>query len=154
MSKKQAPPPVPPPPEGKPFLYVSNWASWRHLHGPGKKWSIMLHGRHWEHGDGRIAALTPLDSELQRYWSNGDLDGYRKAYWTRLAPRLAAGDLAQHSLIAEVPPGLPRWVESGDTICCGCSRDDAAVGKCHRAWTAQALQAAGWSICLDGVWLP
>jgi hypothetical protein len=42
-------------------------------------------------------------------------------------------------------------VKDGDTLCCACSREDAANGKCHRAWVAPLLKAAGWRVVLDGV---
>lgn len=53
-------------------------------------------------------------------------------------------------LAADVPPGPDYIVSDGDTLCCACSRDDAAAGRCHRVWAAAALVRAGWRVILDG----
>lgn len=41
-------------------------------------------------------------------------------------------------------------VADGDSLLCACSRTDAAVARCHRAWAAPFLARAGWRVVLDG----
>ncbi len=46
--------------------------------------------------------------------------------------------------------GDMRPVEDEDTLCCACSKADAAEGKCHRVVVANVLASVGWRIVLDG----
>lgn len=122
-------------------IYVTNWSS-KALHGPGTSWTIMARPRRWERGAGTVAALVPAHAMLTavRGGSIG-VGAYRADYLAHvpvraLAPgRLRAGDVV---------------VADGDTLCCGCARDAAARGECHRAWAAELLRRAGWRVVLDG----
>jgi len=135
----------------RPTVYLSNWASDRTPghHGPGRRLTIMAHPRQWEHGDGRVEALVPMARDLMLYRQGvQSLADYRARYdamvlrdLSRLAPGQLLADCGEQGLSA---------VHDGDTLCCGCSRDDAAAGRCHRVWAAHALARAGWRVVLDG----
>lgn len=133
----------------KPTLIVTNWSSWKKLHGSGRKWSIMARPRHWERGDGQIWWLTPWASWV-RDARNGtrSLQAYRALYDDFLKV-----DTLEPGGLLGVLGGLDEGgivVADGDTLCCACSRDKAAAGECHRVWAAEALVAAGWRVVLDG----
>ena len=131
----------------RPTLHLTNWSS-RKLHGPGRKLTIMAAPRRWEHGDGRVPAIVPpLDWLREALGGTLALEEYRRRYEDRLS---GLSFLAPGALRADTPPG---WVDvrDGDTLCCACSRADAAAGRCHRAWAAPFLVRAGWRVILDGV---
>ena len=132
----------------------------------------MARPRRWEHGAGRVDALSPTDDLLpmldralvarevirQRgYWPKdevGAISEYRTAYHRKLA---LDSWLAPGSLVAlttretdYAPDGEWVNVRDGDTLCCACSRVEAAAGRCHRAWSAPFLVRAGWRVLLDG----
>jgi hypothetical protein len=73
------------------------------------------------------------------------LDEYRR----RFIAGLVSGRLGPGSL--RVTGAVLRWVADGDTLCCACSREAAAAGRCHRVWSAEALVRAGWRVVIDGV---
>jgi hypothetical protein len=137
-------------------IYLSNWSSHKTPghHGPGRKLTIMARPRQWEHGDGRVEALTPRIGDLDavmRGWITPD--EYRARYVTNCPPlpALAPGRLStQANLVAGQPIGGGPLVEDGDTLCCSCSRAAAARGECHRVWAAGLLAEAGWRVILDG----
>jgi hypothetical protein len=145
-----------------PTLYLSNWSSSRSvgLHGPGRKLTIMAKPRAWEHGEGRVPLLTPsgtvlplLQAALADRTDAAAMAAYRSAFEAVLggAERL----LRPRRLLAHAGPGgmgggLTSEVCDGDTLCCACSRAEAAAGRCHRAWVAPFLARAGWRVLLDG----
>jgi UDP-2,3-diacylglucosamine pyrophosphatase LpxH len=71
-------------------------------------------------------------------------------YATLLVAKMGTFRLAPGELIV-VTAGEDILVQDGDTLCCACSRDEAAAGRCHRVWVAEALAKAGWAVVLDGV---
>lgn len=129
----------------KPTVFITNWSS-RKLHGPGRKLTIMAKPRAWEHGDGRVPAATPHPQWLDDVRSGAiDMEFYRTLVVAKLGTfRLAPGELIV------VNAGEDILVQDGDTLCCACSRDEAAAGRCHRVWVANALHRAGWRVLLDG----
>lgn len=137
----------------RPTVYVSNWSSHRTEghHGPGRKLSIMARPRAWEHGDGCVPWLTPADSDLldvKAGWIDGN--EYQRRFEVFVGMLEACGHLAPGELaVGRVARGIGAVVD-GDTLCCACSRDDAAAGRCHRVWAAHALVRAGWHVILDG----
>lgn len=137
-----------------PTVHFSNWSSHRTPghHGPGRKLTIMARPRTWEHGAGRVPDLTPAKADLDAVAAGRiDMVEYRR----RLEKRWAAGlyALSPIQLTAYTPEGIDL-VRDGDTLCCSCSRDAVAAGRCHRVWAAYALSRAGWSVVLDGRKLP
>jgi hypothetical protein len=130
----------------RPVVHVTNWSSKR-LHGPGRKLTIMARPRAWEHGDGRVPAATPHPQWLEDVRS-GAIDF--EFYATLIRTKLTEAPHRPGELVAIVN-GAEVLVADGDTLCCACSRDEAAAGRCHRVPTAQALAAAGWAVVLDGV---
>jgi hypothetical protein len=130
----------------RPVVHVTNWSSKR-LHGPGRKLTIMAKPRAWEHGDGRVPAATPHPQWLEDVRS-GAIDF--EFYATLLVAKMGTFRLAPGELIV-VTAGEDILVQDGDTLCCACSRDEAAAGRCHRVWVAEALAKAGWAVVLDGV---
>lgn len=133
----------------RPTVHVTNWSSTK-LHGPGRKLTIMAAPRQWEHGDGFVAALRPRRSDLaDARTGRMDLDEYRRRFRWGLAQRAEAGALAPGHL-EWGSSGAVRHVSDGDTLCCACSRAEAAKGRCHRVWAAEALHEAGWRVVLDG----
>ena len=136
----------------RPTLYLSNWSSHRTpgCHGPGRKLTIMAAPRAWEKGEGSVGACTPRLEDLQDVKANRiTLERYRHLFGLHLD---MMGELAlpPGKLTLAKPDGERFPVQNGDTLCCGCSRDEAAAGRCHRVWAAQARAAAGWNIILDG----
>lgn len=133
---------------GRPLIYVTNWSSTK-LHGPGMTWTIMAKPRHWERGDGVVWELVPSteDLELVRI---GAL--HENQYWWRYMANISKEDIVpsklQASAYAKIP--YPVAVAGGDTLCCSCSREQAARRKCHRVWAAELLIEAGWAVVLDG----
>jgi len=140
----------------RPTLYLSNWSSHRTpgCHGPGRKLTIMAAPRAWEHGEGRVVWLTPDERDLRDAKAERiSVDVYRERFETFARLHLGRGHLAPGELITTTADGS-RSVEDGDTLCCACSRDEAAAGRCHRAWAAPLLVAAGWRVVLDGEEVP
>ena len=131
----------------KPTLHVTNWSS-RKLHGPGRVFTIMCMPRAWEWGSGQVECATP-EREAFRSVVVGSmtLEDYR----AHILAQMAAADLSPGMLEADGTPDGEEHVCDGDTLCCACSRAQAAAGRCHRVWVAQALAAAGWRVVLDGV---
>lgn len=141
----------------RPVLHLTNFAS-RKLH-EGAVYSIMARPRQWEHGAGKVKALTPAKEELDAVHS-GDLsiEDYMLTLlrrWRKEAAALVPGVL---ELQDDTRPWCPTSgvifhspVEAGNTLCCGCARSAAAAGKCHRVIAARVLFEAGWSVVLDGV---
>jgi hypothetical protein len=136
----------------KPTLHVTNWSS-KKLHGPGRKLTIMAKPRAWEHGDGRVPALTPRAEDLEAV-RGGTIDfaEYKRRFERRIV-----------TIAILVPGGGLQGIDraggnfrvaDGDTLCCACSREAAARGECHRVWAAEALARAGWRVILDGKELP
>ena len=109
----------------RPTIYVSNWSSHRTEghHGPDRKLSIMAFTPTWAPSVGCVPWLTP---------ANTDLLDVKAGRITGEECELAVGRVTQ---------GFGA-VADGDTLCCTCSRDDAAAGRC--------LVRAGWRVILDG----
>jgi hypothetical protein len=136
-------------------LHVTNWAS-RRLHGPGRRWTIMAAPRRWERGEGCVYTLTPWLADLRdlhacflsvvRY-RDRCIERFREDGKALNWPHLTACPGWDH--MKECADEEVR-VESGDTLCCACSKADAAVGCCHRVWAAELLRRAGWRVVLDG----
>lgn len=143
----------------KPAIYLSNWSSHRTKghHGPGRKFSIMVRTSRFAKPDGKVPVLVPLSKDL---WElKGEtitVDEYRERYFKHVLQKKD-----------ELAPGKLLWnpfnffkekdrkpVEDGDTLCCVCSREQAARGECHRVWVAVMLQEAGWKVILDGKEIP
>ena len=135
----------------RPTLHVTNWSSWR-LHGPGRKLTIMAAPRRWEHGDGVVRTLVPNVLDLMDFQAGTiTLDRYRVGFLFRMEHfSKDPNDLTPGMLAAKCDHGT-LFVRDGDTLCCACSRADAAAGRCHRAWAAPYLVRAGWRVILDGV---
>lgn len=130
-----------------PTLHVTNWNSTR-LHGSGRKLSIMARPRPWEHGDGRVVDLTPVADDLMAFQQGQiDRDEYRRRYLASSRPAGPGSVVGDHGLRTDGG----TFVRDGDTLLCGCSRSDAAEGRCHRSWAAEALAHVGWRVILDGV---
>ena len=120
----------------------------------------MRNPRRWEVGDGLLEILQPLSDDLRDVRAGVlTIDQYRDRYLAYVRNRLAIEDRTG---------GLPGWslrpgalgivtgtgflrVADGDTLCCACSREDAAAGRCHRCYAAELLVEAGWTIVADGV---
>lgn len=137
----------------KPTIYLSNWSSHRTPghHGPGRKLTIMISPRHWEEGEGSVPWLTPSFDDLRAVrCARISPQEYRRRFEAALAVHASRGNLAPGELAVAAPESGYGVVEDGDTLCCACSRDEAAAGRCHRAWAAPALVAAGWRVVLDG----
>ena len=130
----------------QPVLHVTNWSS-RKLHGPARRFGIMARPRVWEEGDGRVPSCMPTKAELDAV---RDRALSREAFRQALRERLERAELSPGHLVAHTPSGK-QVVADGDTLCCACSRADAASGWCHRVWVSEALARAGWRVFLDGV---
>lgn len=103
----------------RPTLHLTNWSS-RSLHGPGRKLTIMREPRAWEHGEGRVLALTPTRLALHAVWA-GSLTFEEYA-------EVCRADFSR----CDLRPGVlhlddGQSVADGDTLCCACSRAEAAV---------------------------
>lgn len=135
----------------KPTIYLTNAASRKPPYrGPGRVLTIMAAPRRWEHGDGRVTALVPpLGWVQQAKDGRMSMVEYRHRYLRRIDEALTRGDLDPERMYTTAEGGTA--VRDGDTLICACSRDAARAGRCHRAWAAEALLAAGWRIVLDGV---
>ena len=135
----------------KPTLHLTNW-SFKRLHGPGRKWTIMAAPRGWERGDGVAPAFVP-----PHHWLCAVQEGRmtESAYFDGLRGRWSGvygtpEPFAPGGLLAYV--GIwSRAVADGDSLLCCCSREKAAEGRCHRATAAPFLTRAGWRVLLDGV---
>lgn len=128
----------------RPTLYVTNGSS-RKLHGPGKRLHIMAAPRDFEQADDSVPVLKPnLDDLYAVKGQRITFSQYKRRYEDTCPPvhQLVPGKL----LTDRYEP-----VADGDTLYCACSKADAAAGKCHRVWAAEALAMAGWRIILDGV---
>jgi len=138
----------------RPTIHLTNWSS-RSLHGPGWKYTIMAAPRRWEHGEGLVRAVAPNTLDLADFKAGRlTLEDYRTRFLVRMERFSEEPSvLAPGMLTAERNPGAFS-VRDGDTLCCACSRADAAAGKCHRAWAAPYLVRAGWRVILDGVEVP
>lgn len=64
----------------------------------------------------------------------------RIAYDQQLREALAAGVLAPGKMVDAAGVAVPGEV----TLICTCSREEAAAGRCHRAWLVPWLERAGW----------
>ena len=136
----------------RPTIFLSNWSSYRApgCHGPGRKLTIMARPRPWEHGVGKVPACTPTTEALDSVKDGRRLVAdYRAGVEAgiRGAPHAPGG-------LTAIIGGKAEPVADGDTLCCGCSRERAAAGLCHRAWVAPILAAAGWRVVLDGKEVP
>ncbi len=145
-------------------LYLSNAASWRTDHGPGRKWLIMAippdySGQRW---GVCLAGMPPSPQHVAGVRSGRILpDDYRAACCRRWRQGLDGGHLRPGSLMGyEAVPWYvhqrreaPWPVAPGDTLLCGCARLGSPRWErpCHRQWLAWWLAAAGWSPILDGV---
>ena len=143
-----------------PTLHLTNFSS-RKLHGPGRVWTIMAHPRHWEHGDGWALALVPDIDEvplmlaaLADRGNPATMAAYRQAIEARWAQSLFLAPWKPVALTTRETDYAPdgEWVNvrDGDTLCCACSRAEAAAGRCRRSWSAPFLHRAGWRVLLDG----
>jgi hypothetical protein len=136
----------------QPTIYVSNWSSHRTKghHGPGRKWTIMARPRPWEMGAGTVELLVP-PSDLVCLAKNEvvTIEEYRAHYVQAFRRRHCYWMLRPGHLLA-FRCAEPIPVEPGDTLCCCCSRDQAALGRCHRVWAAKLLAENGWRVVLDG----
>jgi len=129
-----------------PTLHLTNWSSTK-LHGPGRKLTIMAKPRPWEHGEGKVPSMAP-----DRRW----LDDLHHGEITPDAYRALCEERFKRSV---KPPGKLLAlrlghvfaVADGDTLCCACSRAEAAEGRCHRVWASRFLFLAGWRVILDGM---
>lgn len=141
----------------EPRIYVTNFAS-PGKHGPGPLLTIMAQPRIWERGEGVVLLLVPTPADM-RAARNGTLTlaDYRARYDARLAS--VAVDLAPGVLRYLPGQANPRArgvvpdpivVPDGATLCCACPCDQAAKGKCHRAFAATHLARAGWRVVIDG----
>lgn len=151
-----------------PTLYLSNWSSHRTPghHGPGRKLSIMLWTPRHTKPDGHVFLLTPSEerevdllAQLLRHRKAGSalpadaLASYRgslEARWERYLGALMLGPGSLAFALNLSGRGGQGRVRDGDTLLCACSRDEAAVGRCHRAFAAPFLVRAGWRVVLDG----
>jgi hypothetical protein len=134
-------------------LYLSNWASWRTHHGPGRLLSIMAKTPDWAKPVGRIPWLTPAWTDVVAAKANRlSTAAYRSRFTDGCSVHLDRGHLAPGSLVAA--PADVGLVQSGDTLCCTCSVIEANAGRCHRVWAAELLLLSGWSVVLDGRPLP
>jgi hypothetical protein len=137
-----------------PTLTVTNHAT-RRLHGPGRLFTIMARPRYFERGVGTVRLLCPTEDALLALQAGTlSMEAYRARFEAHLAA--VALDLAPGRLTALLlePAGVgDTWapVRDGDTLACACSRAEAAMGRCHRAWCAPALVRAGWRVVFDGV---
>jgi hypothetical protein len=107
----------------------------------------MAHPRPWERGDGRVLTLAPVGNDRMQL-RNGQISPveYFQRFTRRTRPPLGPGHLyATRGDTIDV-----MNVAAGDTLCCACSRENAAVGCCHRVWAAELLRLAGWDVLLDG----
>ncbi len=135
----------------KPTSYLSNWAS--HAtpgrHGPGRKLTIMPAPLGARRGQGERVHASPgrLAGPHARRITG---DRYQHMFELHMdaMEKLA---LPPGKLTAAKPDGDRFRVLDGDTLCCACSREVAAAGRCHRAWAAPFLVRAGWRVILDGV---
>ena len=143
----------------KPTIYLSNHSSHRTpgMHGPGMRWSIMAAPRAWEVGDGVINCLTPDVADLRAVQSGAiEFEEYRARYEAKIIRRHSGSSMlgpgylysGRRELRGPMEYGCVR---DGDSLCCACSKAEAAVGRCHRVWLAPLLAVAGWSVVLDGV---
>lgn len=134
----------------KPTIYLTNWSA-RRLHGPGRKWTIMVRPRAWERGEGSLYPLLPMEEDLLSVKAGTmSIEHYRarcETRFTTFAESLAPGQLRAGGVMFA---GRQIIVGNGDTACCACSVADAAAGRCHRAWAAPFLVRAGWRVILDG----
>lgn len=112
--------------------------------------TVMALPRDWEHGQGRVPAATPQRSVFRQH-RNGRIT--TEAYRAHIVERMGRFPVGPGEIKAIVE-GRVVPVGDGDTLCCGCSRDKAAEGRCHRVWVAEALLGAGWRVVLDGRALP
>ena len=139
----------------KPTIHLTNWSS-RKLHGPGRRWTIMVLPREWEHGDGRVQLLQPEAHDLRAVKAGRMTPAdYERTFRQHLA--IVQEDMEPGRLHATEGGGLPPVltpVRDGDTLLCACSKAEAAAGRCHRVWAAEALVRAGWRVVLDGCELP
>jgi hypothetical protein len=151
-----------------PTIYLTNWSSSRHR-GPGSVYTIMARPKGWERGDGTVRVLVPRRDDLagiqlaagvaeeKGHSLTRDDDAvldYQRAYRRHVIvqgpPDDPLGHLSPGALAAAESGGRVRTVKDGDTLCCACSRKQAAAGLCHRVWAAQLLRRAGWLVVLDG----
>lgn len=153
----------------KPTLFLSNWSSYRSpgQHGEGRKYTIMAKPRAWEKGEGLVRALAPLEPAVAAAFeaarmARGRADEgealarYRAALEGGWTTALKVGDLRPHptalrGLTARSARQGPVAVVGGDTLCCACSKAEAALGRCHRVWAVPFLLMAGWDVVIDGV---
>lgn len=139
----------------KPTIHLTNHASRKPPHrGPGRVWTMMARPRAWEHGEGRVPDCTPADGDLDALHAGRiEVDEYKARFLAFVLRLEWVGDLRPGKLGAIAGDEIVR-VGDGDTLCCACSRDEAASGRCHRAWLAPVLARAGWRVLLDGVEVP
>lgn len=139
--------------KNEPTIYISNWSSSRtpgHHGISGRKLSIMVKTPDYVVPDGRVEALVPDEKDL---WATkqGSITSdiyknrYLKSLWEKKSG-LEPGMLRFRAINSEAE----QIVQHGDTLCCVCSRKDAADDRCHRAWAATVLKEAGWVVILDG----
>ncbi len=136
-----------------PTIYISNWSSHKTEghHGPGRKLTIMANPRHWERGEGYVPILTPTGADLALYMKKAiDLYEYR----LRIIRQVEKFEpMIEPGLLEFITPGVKTsfYVESGDTLCCACSRIASVEGRCHRRWIVPFLLKSGWNVVIDGV---
>lgn len=132
-----------------PRLHITNYSSLK-LYGPGRWLSIQAIPPDWTapYTDGNVPFLIPIRADLvARHAGEMSHEDYKATLTKRWEARQDL--LRPGTLMAQVGFCLIA-VEEGDTLLCTCSRDKARQGRCHRAWMAPYLAAAGWEVILDG----
>jgi hypothetical protein len=130
---------------GRPVLQLTNLAS----RPRGIVWSIMVRTPSWAVVHGLVPTLAPRVEDLDAVHAGRiSSEEYRRRFDLLLASRRA--DLVPGRLLGSRPGGFVPLGDQ-DSLCCTCSVERAAVGQCHRVWAAPVLEAAGWSIVLDGL---
>ncbi len=111
----------------------------------------MAAPRRW--GDGKVSLLVPSLSALWDIKTRAiGLDEYRERFVARLEP----AEIGPGSLLADFDDGdewegigsYPgRFVADGDTLCCACSRDEAAAGRYVSERNEARSYDPGLSLC-------
>lgn len=139
-----------------PRIHLTNWSSHRTpgAWGTGRVWTIMALPRRWEKGEGSVPLFIPeIEDLFARQGDKITLEEYRKRFLSTVVQRVRmgkVGGLQPGTLMARTTLGLFP-VETGATLCCGCSVEDAHAGACHRSWAAAILSRLDWEVYLDGV---
>ena len=129
-----------------------------HLRELGIPYDAVFMDTGWEHPatyDYLRGPLTGALGPIRWLRAEVDLDPEREARWEE-----ASAMLRPRRMFYVAPPGgmdggMVSEVGDDDTLCCACSVAESRAGRCHRAWAAPFLHAAGWRVVLDGrEWAP